>query len=117
LTGKTGKPLHYNAWRRRHFDPAVRAAGLADVTPHDLRATHATWVADRHGVMAAARGLGHANVSVTTRHYAQAVEGRDREIVEEFDIDHGTEKGPKDHLARTWHGEEDEDPLGVLTRV
>jgi integrase len=57
FTGKTGKPLHYNAWRRWHFDPAVNAAELEDVTPHDLRATHATWVADRHGVMAAARRL------------------------------------------------------------
>ncbi|MEU8058787.1 tyrosine-type recombinase/integrase [Microbispora bryophytorum] len=61
FTGRTGKALHYNAWRRWHFDPAVEAAGLKDVTPHDLRATHATWVADRHGVMAAARRLGHSN--------------------------------------------------------
>ncbi|MEV0594470.1 tyrosine-type recombinase/integrase [Nonomuraea cavernae] len=88
FTGKTGKPLHYNAWRRWHFDPAVSDAGLDDVTPHDLRATHATWVADRHGVMAAARRLGHSNASVTTRHYARAVEGRDKEIAEAFDGEH-----------------------------
>lgn len=96
FTGKTGKPLHYNSWRRWHFDPAVSAAGLDDVTPHDLRATHATWVADRHGVMAAARRLGHSNASVTTRHYARAVEGRDQEVAEAFDGEHRKGNGLND---------------------
>ncbi len=62
------------------FDRAVERAGLADVIPHDLRATHGTWVADSHGVMVAARRLGHSNASVTTRHYARAVDGRDAEV-------------------------------------
>ncbi|MEO8889367.1 MAG: tyrosine-type recombinase/integrase, partial [Jatrophihabitantaceae bacterium] len=64
-----GGPQHYTGWRRSYFDPAVRAVGLTDFTPHDLRASHATWVAERHGVMAAAARLGHARASVTTRHY------------------------------------------------
>lgn len=63
-----------------HFDPAVAAAGLTDVTPHDLRASHGTWVADRYGVMTAAHRLGHSNASVTTRHYARPVAGRDAEV-------------------------------------
>ncbi len=93
--GRRGNPIHYNAWRRSYFDPAVEAAKLSDVTPHDLRATHATWVADRHGVMAAARRLGHSNASVTTRHYARAVEGRDQEIAELLDAmaGHAREQG------------------------
>jgi len=66
----------YHGFRRR-FIHAVNAAGLPDVTPHDLRATHATWVAHSHGVMVAAHRLGHANASVTTRHYASAVDGRE----------------------------------------
>ncbi|RCG31563.1 hypothetical protein DQ384_08280 [Sphaerisporangium album] len=90
---------------------------LEDVTPHDLRATHATWVADRHGVMAAARRLGHSNASVTTRHYARAVEGRDREIADALDADHGTGNGSRDRMARTWHDEGEEDSPGVLTPV
>jgi integrase len=57
----------YHGFRRR-FVQALEAAGLANVTPHDLRATHASWVADSHGVPVAARRLGHANASVTTRH-------------------------------------------------
>jgi integrase len=79
FVGRTGNILRYNSWKRWKFDPAVKAAGLDGVTPHDLRATHGSWVADRHGVMAAAKRLGHSNANVTTRHYARAVDGRDAE--------------------------------------
>ncbi|SCE07773.1 Phage integrase family protein [Streptomyces sp. BpilaLS-43] len=75
-----GKPLRYNQWRKAYFDPAVAAAGLTDVTPHDLRASHGTWVADRYGVMTAAHRLGHSNAGVTTRHYARPVAGRDDQV-------------------------------------
>jgi integrase len=74
----------YHGFRRR-FVQAVTAAGLVDVTPHDLRATHASWVADSHGVLVAARRLGHANASVTTRHYARPVDGRDAEVARHLD--------------------------------
>ncbi|WP_433389577.1 hypothetical protein [Micromonospora sp. KLBMP9576] len=63
----------------------MAAAGLADVTPHDLRATHASWVADSHGVLVAARRLGHANANVTTRHYARAIDSRDAEVAAHLD--------------------------------
>ena len=84
FTTYCGTMMRYNSWRVTHFDPAVQAAGLEHVTPKDLRATHGTWVADRHGVMAAAKRLGHSNASVTTRHYARAVEARDSEIATGF---------------------------------
>jgi integrase len=74
----------YHGFRRR-FGIALAAAGLADVTPHDLRATHATWVADSHGVMVAARRLGHANASVTTRHYARPMDDRDAQVAKHLD--------------------------------
>ncbi|MEV7227268.1 tyrosine-type recombinase/integrase [Polymorphospora sp. NPDC051019] len=74
----------YHGFRRR-FNRAVTAAGLDGVTPHDLRATHASWVADTHGVLLAARRLGHANASVTTRHYARPVDGRDAEVARHLD--------------------------------
>ena len=64
--------------------PAVKAAGLEDVTPHDLRATHGSWVARSHGIMAAAKRLGHSNANVTTRHYAREVDDRDAEIAASF---------------------------------
>jgi integrase len=125
FVGRTGKALHYNAWRTAHFDPAVESAGLKDVTPHALRATHATWVADRHGVMAAAARLGHSNASVTTRHYARAVDGRDAEIAKKIDAEHTRKaKAPKKpkkpkkqapgDLAHNWHDGDDDGPAGAL---
>jgi integrase len=80
-----GTLMRYNSWRVTHFDPAVQAASLEHVTPKDLRATHGTWVADRHGVMAAAKRLGHSNASVTTRHYVRAVETRDAKVADDLD--------------------------------
>jgi integrase len=74
----------YHGFRRR-FELAVTAAELSDVTAHDLRATHASWVADSHGVLVAARRLGHSNASVTTRHCARAVDGRDAQVAEHLD--------------------------------
>jgi integrase len=59
--------------------------GLEDVTPHGLRATHASWVADSHGVMTAARRLGHANASVTTRHCARPLDERDAQVAKHLD--------------------------------
>ncbi len=85
VAARTGGPIHYQRWRASYFNPAVKAAGLEDVTPHDLRASHATWVAETHGVMAAAQRLGHAHASVTTRHYARAVPGRDVEVAASLD--------------------------------
>ncbi|MGW3555548.1 tyrosine-type recombinase/integrase [Streptomyces griseoincarnatus] len=85
FTTPAGKPLRYNQWRKAYFDPAVSAADLTDVTPHDLRASHGTWVADRYGVMTAAHRLGHSNASVTTRHYARPVAGRDDQVAEAAD--------------------------------
>jgi integrase len=80
----THRQQSYHGFRRR-FVQAATAARLADVTPHDLRATHASWVADSHGVLVAARRLGHANTSVTTRHYARAIDKRDAEVAKHLD--------------------------------
>ncbi len=115
FTNSKGNPLRYNQWRKAYFDPAVAAVGLADVTPHDLRASHGTWVADRHGVMTAAHRLGHGNASVTTRHYARPVAGRDAEVadaMEEWVSGHGVSDG-----AREGHGDDDDGSAGVPALV
>jgi integrase len=85
FTGRTGKAQHYNSWRRFVFDPVAATAGLPGVTPHDLRATCATRVAADQGVMEAAKRLGHSRASVTTRHYARAVDGRDADVAAHLD--------------------------------
>jgi integrase len=115
FTNSHGHPLRYNQWRKAYFDPAVAAVGLVDVTPHDLRASHGTWVADRHGVMTAAHRLGHGNASVTTRHYARPVAGRDAEVaaaMEEWASGHGVADG-----AREGHGDDDDGLSGVLAKA
>ncbi|WP_279627511.1 tyrosine-type recombinase/integrase [Micromonospora chersina] len=104
-----GRPQSYNGWKYR-FDRAVERAGLTDLIPHDLRATHGGWVADSHGVLVAARRLGHSNASVTTRHYARAVDGRDAEVAAFLD----RARKAKDHSggARNGHAGESEPPTG-----
>jgi integrase len=39
FTAPEGGPLHYPNFYRRHWRPAVEAAGVAPMTPHDLRHT------------------------------------------------------------------------------
>jgi hypothetical protein len=70
--------------------------------------------------MAAARRLGHANASVTTRHYARALDGNDEEIAAALDADRdGTsEEAPgeqSEDLVRQWHDGDDDDPPDVPT--
>jgi integrase len=115
FVGRTGKPLHYNAWRTWKWDPAVKAAELEGVTPHDLRATHATNVANEHGVMAAAARLGHSNASVTTRHYARTRPGTDDKVAQSLDQAHGTDVTASG--ADTGHDDEDNDPPDVIPAV
>lgn len=115
FTTAAGKPLRYNQWRKAYFDPAVSAAGLTDVTPHDLRASHGTWVADRYGIMTAARRLGHSNASVTTRHYARPVTGRDDQVAQASDA---WLSGHDDALrARRGHDDDGNGSAGVPARV
>lgn len=81
FTGATGQPLRHTGFYRRAWRPAVAAAGLIDVTPHDLRGTHASWLVDNGcSVVDVAARLGHSAATVTTRHYARPVAGRDTEI-------------------------------------
>jgi site-specific recombinase XerD len=42
LPRAAGTPLRLRNWRRVVWIPAVEAAGLSDITPHDLRHTPAS---------------------------------------------------------------------------
>lgn len=86
FVGASGGPMRHSGFLRRGWQPAVAGAALLDVTPHDLRATQASWVIDEGGsVMDAAARLGHAAGTVTTRHYARPVHGRDADIADRLD--------------------------------
>jgi integrase len=66
-----GEPVRLSNWRRRVFDPAVAATGLAPLTPHDLRHTAASLaVASGAKVKHVQRMLGHASAAMTLDVYA-----------------------------------------------
>ena len=63
--GRRDKRKHldypYNGWRK-----ILKAAGINDLRPHDLRRTHATWQSDRgENLITIARTLGHSDFQST----------------------------------------------------
>jgi integrase len=84
FTSRTGTPIRRTTLRRS-LDAACRRLGLVGVTPHCLRASCASWVAESDGVLEAARRLGHSRSSITTRHYARPLAGGDRIVADRLD--------------------------------
>lgn len=71
FTTKNGRSLRNSNFRHQVSDPAVRRAGLAPLTPHDLRDTGASLaVASGAAVKAVQRMLGHASAALTLDVYA-----------------------------------------------
>jgi integrase len=71
VTTGAGTALRLRNWRRAVWEPAVRAAGLSDVTPHDLRHTAASLaVASGANVKSVQRMLGHASAAMTLDVYS-----------------------------------------------
>ena len=82
LTAPDGGPLRLGNWRRRVFDPALEAAGLARldgrevVRPHDLRHTCAS-LHIKYGtpIKVLSTMLGHASVAITLDRYGHHYPG------------------------------------------
>ena len=73
------EPLHYSNWRLRVWLPACAAAGLYQLTFHDLKHTAATALVEEGvDVKTAQVRLGHANPLTTLGIYAQVTERADR---------------------------------------
>lgn len=71
FTSPDGGQLRLMNWRRRTFDPAARAAGLVDLSPHDLRHTAASLaISSGANVKSVQRMLGHASAAMTLDTYA-----------------------------------------------
>jgi integrase len=71
FTAPRGGVLMLRNWRRRVFDPALQAAGLGELTPHELRHTAASLaVAAGANVKAVQRMLGHASAAMTLDVYS-----------------------------------------------
>lgn len=71
FTTRHGAVLRVGGARRAWFDQAAEAAGLAGLTPHDLRHTAASLaVSAGANVKAVQRMLGHARAAMTLHVYA-----------------------------------------------
>jgi integrase len=71
FTAPTGGPLRNRNARRDWFDDAARRAGVAGLTPHELRHTAASLaVSAGANVKAVQRMLGHASAALTLDRYA-----------------------------------------------
>jgi len=66
---RQGTAWEYHNFRRELWDPMVQAAGLPDVTPHDLRHTYASWLV-QNGVKTEQIQalLGHQFIGTTQRY-------------------------------------------------
>jgi integrase len=81
FTDARGGPVRRTNWRTRVWGPAVRAAGLEGLRPHDLRhfAASVAVAAGAHPRALQAR-LGHADSRVTMDVYASVLPGLDEEL-------------------------------------
>ena len=71
----SGEPIRLANWRQRAWDPAVAAAGLTGLTPHDLRHTAASLaIASGASVKHVQRMLGHKDAAMTLNVYASLFE-------------------------------------------
>jgi integrase len=70
FTAPDGSPLRNSAWHKRFWTPAVRAAGLESLRPHDLRHTAAALlIAQGAHPKAIQAHLGHSSITVTLGRY------------------------------------------------
>lgn len=98
------RPLDYSNWRRRVWEPAVRAAGLDGLNFHDLRRTNATaMVAEGVDVKTAQVRLGHSDPRLTLAIYVQATTEGDRSAADKLgarlmgSVTGGAASGPSAH--------------------
>ena len=86
FTAPEGGPLRVPAWRRRHWAPAVTAAGLAPLTPHSLRhSAVALWIASGANPLEVSRRAGHTSTSFTQDRYGHLFPEADSQLAERLE--------------------------------
>jgi len=81
-----GGVLRAGQWRARHWHPAVQAAGLEPLRPHDLRHTAvALWIAAGANPKQIATWAGHTSVSVVLDRYGHLFEGHEAVVLNRLD--------------------------------
>jgi len=77
FTGQTGQPLRSSSFYRYVWRPATGHAGVEGATPHTLRRSVGSWLADAGmPILDVAAYLGHARTQVTLKHYARSLDER-----------------------------------------
>jgi integrase len=89
FTAERGGVLRTSNFRTKVWLPAVRAAGLEPLRPHDLRHTAvALWIAAGANPKEVAVRAGHTSVSFTLDRYGHLFEGHDAELRDRLDNMH-----------------------------
>lgn len=97
-----GGTLRAGQFRQRTWAPAVRAAELSPLRPHDLRHTAvALWIADgAHPKQIAARA-GHASVAFTLDRYGHLFDGADEALLARLETRYTAATNGDDRLPDT----------------
>lgn len=86
VTPKTGARVDKDRWRARWFAPAVEAAKLGDVTPHDLRHTAVSMaIASGASVLDVQRMCGHSTPAITLGIYGHLMDGSLDDVASRMD--------------------------------
>jgi integrase len=84
--GPDGGALRANGWRARHWRPAIRAAGLEPLRPHDLRHTAVSlWVAAGASPKQIAAWAGHTSVSLVLDRYGHLFPGHEEAVLDRLE--------------------------------
>jgi integrase len=86
FTSRSGEPIRKSNFNRRHWQPALRTAGLERFVFHELRHTAVAFAIDAgaHPRAIQAR-LGHASITTTLDVYGHRMPGLDDRLAEAFD--------------------------------
>ena len=86
FSSPNGEPIRLANWRQRAWDPAVKAADLVGLTPHDLRHTAASLaIGSGASVKHVQRMLGHKDAAMTLNVYASLFEDDLDDVSERLD--------------------------------
>jgi integrase len=84
--GADGGALRASAWRRRHWGPAIKAAGLEPLRPHDLHHTAVSlWIAAGATPKQIATWAGHTSVALVLDRYGHLLPGHEAAVLDALD--------------------------------
>ena len=82
-----GRPLRASAFRRRVWQQAVEAAGLAPLRPHDMRhSAVALWIAAGASAKEIAVWAGHSSVATVRDRYGHLLPGQEDRVTDALEV-------------------------------